>query len=157
MAKNTTWEEVSNVLNNEDNSFTHKGVKYLKPEVVAQLEAILKPKSKGGVSTNPSKIVDGVTMHYCRFHERYEAECDMVMSQGKSKGYCKASISKWNKINSQIKRLEAQAVGEMTRDDFDKAKVLAEEAKALGLTLNDSATYNYEEDWKLFNGQASEA
>lgn len=156
MAKNTTWEEVSNVLNNEDNSFTHKGVKYLKPEVVAQLESILKPKSKGGVSTNPAKIVDGVTMHYCRFHERYEAECDMVMSQGKTKGYCKASISKWNKTNSQIKRLEAQAVGEMTRDNFDKARELANEAKILGEGLNTPSNYDYESDWKLFNGQVDE-
>lgn len=80
----------------------------------------------------------------------------MVMSVGKSKGYCKASISLWNKTNAQIKKLEASAVGELTRDNIDKAKELSNEAKALGKRLNDPEFYNYDKDWAIFNGQASE-
>jgi len=75
----------------------------------------------------------------------------MVMSVGKSKGYCKASISLWNKTNAQIKKLEAQAVGELTRDNIDKAKELSNEAKALGEKLNAPEFYNYEDDWANFN------
>jgi len=144
-SKSNVWAQVEAIL------ASHK----VKTIVVDELKAILAPKNGGSVS-NPSYIENGITMYFCRFHQRYEAECDMVMSQGKPKGYCKASISKWNKTNSQIKRLEAQAVGEMTRDNFDKARELASEAKVLGESLNSPENYDYEADWKLFNGQVDE-
>lgn len=144
-SKSNVWAQVEAIL------ASHK----VKTIVVEELKAILAPKSGGSVS-NPSYEQDGVMMHYCRFHRQYEAECDMVMSVGKSKGYCKASISKWNKTNAQIKKLEAQAVGELTRDNIDKAKELSNEAKALGERLNDPEFYNYDKDWAIFNGQASE-
>ena len=127
--------------------------KKLTSEVVAQIEDLLAPKSGGGVSINPPKMIDDVMHYWCRFHERYEADVDMVMSQGKSKGYCKASISKWNKVNSQIKKLESQAVGAIVNDKLEEAQKLSQEAKALKETLNLPASYDYDLDWKMFNGQ----
>jgi hypothetical protein len=139
-SKSNIWAQVEAVL------ASHK----VKTIVIDELKAILAPKTGGSVS-NPSYEKDGITFHYCRFHQQYEAEQDMVMSVGKSKGYCKASISLWNKTNAQIKRLEANAVGELTRDNIDKAKELSNEAKALGERLNDPEFYNYENDWANFN------
>lgn len=144
-SKSNVWAQVEAIL------ASHK----VKTIVVDELKSILAPKTGGSVS-NPSYVQDGITMHYCRFHKQFEAEQDMVMSVGKSKGYCKASISLWNKTNAQIKRLEASAVGELTRDNIDKAKELSNEAKALGERLNDPEFYNYDKDWAMFNGQASE-
>ena len=144
-SKSSVWAQVEAIL------ASHK----VKTIVVDELKAILAPKTGGSVS-NPSYEQDGITFHYCRFHKQFEAEQDMVMSVGKSKGYCKASISLWNKTNAQIKRLEASAVGELTRDNIDKAKELSNEAKALGERLNDPEFYNYDKDWAIFNGQASE-
>lgn len=144
-SKSNVWAQVEAIL------AYHK----VKTIVVDELKSILAPKTGGSVS-NPSYVQDGITMHYCRFHKQFEAEQDMVMSVGKSKGYCKASISLWNKTNAQIKRLEASAVGELTRDNIDKAKELSNEAKALGERLNDPEFYSYVKDWAIFNGQASE-
>ena len=40
--------------------------------------------------------------------------------------------------------------------NIDKAKELSNAAKALGERLNDPEFYNYDKDWAIFNGQASE-
>jgi len=113
------------------------------------LDTNLRPKS-GGNTMNPPKEIDGVMHYYCRFHQRYELQDDMVMSKDKSKGYCKASISKWNKINSQIKKLDSQAVDAMANGDFESAQAIAQEAKELKESLNNPETYNYDEDWANF-------
>ena len=118
----------------------------------------LKPKSGGG-TTNPPKLVfpegedsiDGVMNHYCRFHNQYEPEENMVMSKGKSKGYCRASISKWNKTNSEIKKLQATASELMEDDDFAAAKEVVLMAKELKANLNNPEFYDFEADWANFN------
>jgi len=116
------------------------------------LDTNLRPKS-GGNAMNPPKEIDGIMHYYCRFHQRYEPQEDMVISKDKSKGYCKASISKWNKINSQIKKLDSKAVEAMANGDFEKAQELAKEAKALKGSLNNPETYDYEQDWLVFRGE----
>ena len=110
----------------------------------------LKPKSGGG-TTNPPKEIDGVMNHYCRFHNQYEPEENMVMSKGKSKGYCRASISKWNKTNSEIKKLQATASELMEDDDFAAAKEVVLMAKELKANLNKPEFYDFEADWEAFN------
>lgn len=143
------WTNVQNVLT------TNVGKK-ITPELISQIEALIAPKSGGGISTNPPKEIDGIMHYYCRFHERYEADVDMVTSQGKSKGYCKASISKWNKTNSAIKRLESNAVGALVNGRLEEAQKLSAEAQALKDSLNLPSSYDYELDWKVFNGQQAE-
>jgi len=117
------------------------------------LDTNLMPKSGAGNSANPPKEIDGIMHYYCRFHQRYEPQEDMVISKGKSKGYCKASISLWNKLNSQIKKLDSQAVEAMANGDFEKAQELAKESKALKDSLNSPETYDYERDWLAFKGE----
>lgn len=122
-----------------------------KDELMEILKANLAPKVGGGVSTNPPKEIDGVMHYYCRYHQRYEAESAMVMTQGKSKGYCKASISVWNKANSDIKKFDSEAVKAMASGDFDKAQEIALKAKDLRDTFNNPSFYDYDKDWASFN------
>lgn len=140
--KTSTWEQVEALL--EAQAKLPKGLK-------EALELILKPKSGGG-SSNPSKIVDGITYHYCRFHQDYEVESDMVMSSGKSKGYCKASISVWNKRNSALKKKEAEISELVMAGDFEQAKECSEELQTMKANLNDPKSYDMTLDWANFRG-----
>jgi hypothetical protein len=139
MSKSTQWSEVQAILTQ------HKA----KGALVEALEAILAPKQGGG-SSNPPKEIDGVMHYYCRFHQAYEAEEKMVMSGGKSKGYCKASISVWNKRNSALKRKEAEISELVMAGDFVQAKECSEELQVMKAELNDPKSYNLENDWIAF-------
>ena len=139
-SKAQLWAQVEAIL------ASHK----VKPIVVEELKEILAPKAGGG-AINPPKEIDGVIHHFCRFHQAYEPEDRMVLSGGKSKGYCKASISKWNKLNARIKRLESRAVGAVCAGDLEVAKQLGQEAAELKSKLNDPRQYDIAEDWANFN------
>lgn len=142
MSKNTQWNEVEAILDAQGK--LPKGLK-------EALELILKPKTSGG-SSNPPKVVDGITYHYCRFHQTYEVESDMVMSAGKSKGYCKSSISVWNKRNSAMKKKEAEISELVMAGDFEQAKECSIELQDMKASLNSPETYNLENDWANFRG-----
>ena len=141
MTKIQLWNEVQELL--AQHPTTSK-------KIVQGLEDLLKPKVGGGSSTNPPQEIDGVMNYYCRFHERYEPIEDMVMSKDKSKGYCKASISLWNKTNSNIKKLEAQVSSLVADGNFDEAQVVAKESKDLKANLNSPSHYDYDRDWIAF-------
>ena len=141
MTKTNTWNEVEALLDAQTK--LPKGLK-------EALELILKPKSGGG-STNEPKMIDGVMHYYCRFHQEYEAEDKMVMSSGKSKGYCKASISVWNKRNSALKKKEAEISELVMAGDFEQAKECSSELQDMKAQLNDPKTYDIVVDWNLFN------
>jgi len=127
--------------------------KKFQEELLNIIDANIAPKSGGGSSTHPPKLdEDGnIVEAYCRYHQRYEGVDNMVMSQGKSKGYCKASISLWNKTNSTIKRLDSEAVDAMSAGDFDKAQKIAQESKELKDAFNAPEFYDYDRDWANFN------
>ena len=144
VSKSNVWAQVEAILT------TNK----VKASVIEELKEILAPKAGGGVSLNPPKIIDGVMHYFCRFHQTYYAESDMVMSVGKSKGYCKAAISRWNKTNAQIKKIESNAVGAICKGDFELAKKLGDEANELKFKLNEPSFYDAEADWKAFNANA---
>ena len=114
------------------------------------LNSLLAPKSGGGTVQNPSYTKDGITYHFCRFHQQYEAEQNMVMTNNKSKGYCKASISVWNKRNSAIKQKEAAIANSIISEDFDTAKSYSLELQDLRAQLNDPTTYDFDNDWNAF-------
>lgn len=141
MTKTQLWTEVQALLvaNKANKALTNA------------LEELLKPKAGGGNVQNAPYEQDGVMYYYCRFHQAYEPETNMVISGGKSKGYCKASISIWNKRNSAIKTKQAE-IGELVAlGDFEQAKECSDELKLMQAELNDPATYNLEADWALFN------
>ena len=94
-----------------------------------------------GVSANPPKEIDGVMQYFCRFTRQYYPAELMVFSGGKSKGYSKAAISVWNKINAEIKRLNADVCAYVLKEE-----PVPEELKAnldkLKAALNLPSTYN---------------
>ena len=141
MTKTQTWETVQALM------VEHKANKKL----AQALEDLLMPKNGGSI--NPPKLdAEGVMVEaYCRFHQRYEPVADMVVSGGKSKGYCKASISKWNKTNAKIKKLEGEAVEAMGKGDFDNAQAIAKNVTELKEGLNKPENYDYDADHKAFN------
>lgn len=140
MTKTQLWLEVQTLLVEQKAS----------KKLAQALEDLLAPKSGG--QTNPPKEIDGVMNYYCRFHQAYEPESNMVMSLGKSKGYCKASISKWSKMNSDIKKLNSQAVIAMSEGQMNDAQAYAKESEALKTKLNSPESYSLEQDWLDFNG-----
>lgn len=148
MTKTEIWAFVQEAIITNEGLFK----KGKSEELLKVLSVELQPKSGGG-TTHPSYVDDETneTMYYCRFHQRHEPETDMVMSKDKSKGYCKASISKWNKTNSTIKKLNEKSVQCLEEDNFEEAKSIAQEVKDLRANLNNPNYYNYEEDWSNFN------
>lgn len=119
--------------------------------LMAIIDEHLKPKTSG--STNPPILnEDGsIKEAYCRFHQRYEPIEDMVISKGKSKGYCKAGISIWNRNSKKIKDLQAKSSDALDNDNLELAKKASKEAKELKARLNDPKSFDYENDWKAFN------
>ena len=140
MTKTELWEEVQKLLVEQKAS----------KKLAQALEDLLAPKGSG--QTNPPLEIDGVMNYYCRFHQRYEPEANMVMSAGKSKGYCKASISLWNKTNAQIKKLDGQVQELVTQGNFEEAQAIAKNSQALKANLNNPESYDFEADWLAFSG-----
>ena len=144
---NNTVTQINELLENS------KVSKKFKEKLFTILENNLAPKKGGSSLAHPPKLDENgnIVEAWCRFHERYEPVEDMVISNGKSKGYCKASISLWNKTNSNIKKLDSQAVEAMAKGDFETAQELAKEAKELKDNFNKPEFYDYDRDWAEFN------
>ncbi len=140
MTKTELWEEVQKLLVEQKAS----------KKLAQALEDLLAPKSGGG-QTKPPIEIDGVMNYYCRFHQRYEPETNMVMSAGKSKGYCKASISQWNKTNAQIKKLDGQVQELVTQENFEEAQAIAKNSQELKANLNRPESYDFGADWLAFS------
>ena len=128
-----------------------KASKKASEAVLAVIDGHLMPKTSEAM---PPKEIDGKMYYYCRFHQKYEAEAKMVMSNGKSKGYCKASIAIWNRINRRIKAINSELIKAIRVDkDNEAATKLANEQDKLQKLLNAASTYDYDRDWAIFNKQ----
>ena len=125
---------------------TTKVTKAFSESLMLILSNHLAPKS-GGSANSPILDEEGnIVEAYCRFHKRYEIAENMVISQGKSKGYCKAGISAWNRNQSKVKALESEALAAMTKGNFEDAQAKSVEAKV----LKDTLEYDYDADWASF-------
>lgn len=149
MTKTELWaslqKDVSTLIDNS------KVSKDFANQLLELLENYVAPKSGGGSSQNPPQMIDGVMNYYCRFHQAYYPEDKMVMSNGKSKGYCKAAISTWNKRNSAIKKSEALTTQYILNGDMESATLEANKTKELKAQLNDPESFNAEQDWADFS------
>lgn len=132
MTKTEMWTQVQEILK------SHKASKKLSEE----LEAILAPKAGGSVVQNPMKTIDGVNYHYCRYSGLYVIESQMVMSNGKSKGYSKLAISKWTKASKIIQDLNNEAMKLLLAGDAENGKAKAKEAEELKVLRNDVSYYD---------------
>ena len=148
MSKVSIYNEVATAVANwaQENKVADKKAEALQ-ELIKEL---LAPKARASQNP-PRQNKDGELEYFCRFHQCYYTSDKMVMSNGKSKGYCKAAISKWNKLNAQIKKLSAQSSELLLQGKVEEASKLANEMQELKAILNEPSTYNKEEDWANFN------
>ena len=131
MNKTELYNTIMDILNN------HKA----KPALVAEIEAILKPKVGGGIAFAPI-TKDDITYHRCRYTEMYLPESEMVMSSGKSKGYSKKAIAKWTKLGKDTQKLNNEAMQLLLSGDTEAGKAKATEADTLKVTRNDASMYD---------------
>ena len=112
--------------------------KELADKIIA--DAMAQSTERVGFSVNPPKEIDGVMHYFCRFTQTYHSEDKMVLSNGKSKGYSKAAISVWNKINAEIKKEQALIADAIMKSEEPNNDVVARLEK-LKSALNNPSTY----------------
>lgn len=107
MTKTQTFEFLTTLLN--DAQFKSKAEQ---ERVLAIISDTFAPKAGGGQTINPSYYDEtlGAQMYYCRYLAQYCTEDEMVMSNGKSKGYSKSAISRWTKAGKEAKTLQEKAL-----------------------------------------------
>lgn len=107
MTKTQTFEFLTTLLN--DAQFKSK---VEQERVLAIISDTFAPKAGGGQTINPSYYDEtlGAQMYYCRYLAQYCTEDEMVMSNGKSKGYSKSAISRWTKAGKEAKQLQEKAL-----------------------------------------------
>lgn len=143
MSKSAIWKQVEELIK------VHK----IKPKAAEALAMLLSPKAGGGTSQHPPKLDDkgNIVEAWCKYHECYEPVGNMVMSNDKTKGYCKAAASKSNRLRKESKELDSKVIVLMSDGKFEEAQKLATEAKELSKNLNSPSLYNLKEDWEEFN------
>lgn len=106
MTKTQIFEFLTTLLN--DAEFKSKAER---ERVLAIICDTFAPKA-GGQSKNPSYYDETLQsqMYYCRYLAQYCTEDEMVMSNGKSKGYSKSAISRWTKAGKKAKTLQEKAL-----------------------------------------------
>ena len=107
MTKTQTFEFLTTLLN--EAQFKSKAEQ---ERVLAIISDTFAPKAGGGQTINPSYYDEtlGAQMYYCRYLAQYCTEDEMVMSNGKSKGYSKSAISRWTKAGKEAKTLQEKAL-----------------------------------------------
>lgn len=143
-SKTQIWNEVQALIKK------HK----ISANAASELELLLAPKSGGGSSQHPPKLdKDGnIVEAWCKYHERYEAIENMVVSNDKPKGYCKAAASKSNRLRKQSKEMDQKVIVLMSEGEFEEAQKLAMEAKAMSVQMNHPSLYDFDKDWAEFLG-----
>lgn len=115
-----------------------------KTNVVALMTTLLEkytPKAGGGQVQNPSYVENGINYHYCRYLTIYRPENEMVMSNGKSKGYSKIAIARWTKAGKDAKLLQEQALKQLLVGNVVEGQDLNSQAEELLLNRNKAEYY----------------
>ena len=115
-----------------------------KTNVVALMASLLEkytPKAGGGQVQNPSYVENGINYHYCRYLTIYRPEDEMVMSNGKSKGYSKIAIARWTKAGKEAKLLQEQALKQLLAGNVVEGQDLNSQAEELLLNRNKAEFY----------------
>ena len=107
MNKTETFEFLRDLIQSAD--FKSKAEQ---SRVLAIIEENFAPKAGGGQVQNPSYYDEELQsqMYYCRYLAQYCTEDEIVMSNGKSKGYSKSAIARWTKAGKDAKILQEKAL-----------------------------------------------
>lgn len=128
-----------------------------KPALVEALQDLLKPKAGGGVVQYPMINKDDVNYYYCRYCAIYVAEDEIVMSNGKSKGYSKKAIAKWTKLGKDAQKLNDEAMKLLLNNEIVKGQDKAKEAEELKNKRNYSTMYDDIKSYYIESGLGFEA
>lgn len=110
-------------------------------KLIGALDELLKPKSGGGIMQNPMQTINGVNYHYCRYVDIYVIESEIVLSNGKSKGYSKKAIAEWTRLGKEVQNLNAKAMAKLLDGDMAEGAKIAADAEALKLARNTPDLY----------------
>ena len=107
MTKTQTYEFLTTLLN--EAQFKSKAEQ---ERVLAIISDTFAPKAGGGQTQYPSYYSEDwqSQMYYCRYLAQYCTQDEMVMSNGKSKGYSKSAIARWTKAGKEAKTLQEKAL-----------------------------------------------
>lgn len=138
MTKTQTFEFLTTLLN--DAQFKSKAEQ---ERVLAIISDTFAPKAGGGQTINPSYYDEtlGAQMYYCRYLAQYCTEDEMVMSNGKSKGYSKSAISRWTKAGKEAKQLQEKALKLLLNGQQVEGQDLNAQAEELLLKRNKPEFY----------------
>ena len=138
MTKTQTFEFLTTLLN--DAQFKSKAEQ---ERVLAIISDTFAPKAGGGQTVNPSYYDEtlGAQMYYCRYLAQYCTQDEMVMSNGKSKGYSKSAISRWTKAGKESKTLQEKALKLLLEGKQVEGQDLNAQAEELLLKRNKPEFY----------------
>ena len=138
LTKTQTFEFLTTLLN--DAQFKSKAEQ---ERVLAIISDIFAPKAGGGQVQNPSYYDDTLQsqMHYCRYLAQYCTQDEMVMSNGKSKGYSKSAIARWTKAGKDAKQLQERALKLLLSGNQVEGQDLNAQAEDLLLKRNKPEFY----------------
>lgn len=138
MSKTQAYEFLTTLLN--DAEFKSKAER---ERVLAIISDTFAPKAGGGQTINPSYYDETLQsqMYYCRYLSQYCTEDEMVMSNGKSKGYSKLAISRWTKAGKEAKQLQEKALKLLLEGKQVEGQDLNAKAEELLLQRNKPTYY----------------
>lgn len=138
MTKTQTFEFLTTLLN--EAQFKSKAEQ---ERVLTIISDTFAPKAGGGQTINPSYYDETLCaqMYYCRYLAQYCTEDEMVMSNGKSKGYSKSAISRWTKAGKEAKQLQEKALKLLLNGQQVEGQDLNAQAEELLLKRNKPEFY----------------
>jgi len=104
----------------------------------------VKPQKGGGASANPSKEIDGVMYHYCRYRQDYLPESQINMSQGKSKGSGILESKIAYRISKAADALKAEAMELLLAGNYEEGAAKNKEQDELRATIELAETFTDE-------------
>jgi len=148
----TTAQVIGHIGTLVSNTVTNKEEAAALTEALTKLmTAVLgdsKPKT-GSTQDNPEFTTsDGTIWQYCKWQDCYQPKEQIVQSNGASKNYSHAALSRWNKMNKEYKDgiKTARTLEALGMDMTDEVARL-EELKDF---KNQHAAHDVERDWTTY-------
>lgn len=123
------------------------------PEALDRIVELVGLQASGSRSVNPPKLdKDGnIVEAYCKYFQRYLPAEQMVISNGKSKGYSKIACAEVNSRRKQIVRKEGELSNLILNGKVEEAKRLAKDLGVEKSKLNSPEAYDYDELMKKYS------
>ena len=123
------------------------------PEALDRIIELVGPQASGSRSVNPPKLNDKgeIVEAYCKYFQRYLPAEQMVISNGKSKGYSKIACAEVNARRKQIVQKEGELSNLILNGKVEEAKKLAKDLEVEKSKLNSPEAYDYDELMKKYS------